>query len=81
MAEGSALLKRHTVSSCIAGSNPALSATIQSPADRHFGSDSHCSTGNIERSRRRLRRRQSALNKTRMSPRDPAERLYIETLL
>jgi hypothetical protein len=27
VAEGSALLKRHTVSSCIEGSNPSLSAT------------------------------------------------------
>lgn len=29
MAEGNALLKRHTVSSCIEGSNPSLSATQQ----------------------------------------------------
>jgi hypothetical protein len=27
VAEGNALLKRHTVSSCIEGSNPSLSAT------------------------------------------------------
>lgn len=39
MAEGNALLKRHTVSSCIEGSNPSLSAIQRQKSGLFIESD------------------------------------------